>query len=239
MTNAAARRISFVVPEAIGGAGVEAQAAVNAAGVVGVIGLVAGGKSAEGLGEFALSFFVSERRDSRHLISVTPNDWYENSRVQVRTIARASEASDEAAGREDIVRVESALDALLKDEIFAGRTPDAEFALQFDGTPGDGGGNFPWTGAATKNSCAQITNFCGIITGKCTIQNANAVRDAGDAGRMLLRQAVCLCEILSESARQKTELEDGGARICALDARREFTDRTPEMAAFVVGKLIK
>lgn len=73
LPNAAARGIGFVVPKAIRRAGIEAKSAMDAARVVGVIGLVAGSEAAERFSEFALSFFVSERRDGGHFFSVAPN----------------------------------------------------------------------------------------------------------------------------------------------------------------------
>src|SRR5215469_7654051 len=72
LADAAAGRVGFVVPEAICGAGVQAEAAVNAAGVVGVVGFVAGGEAAERFGEFALRFFVSDRRKGGHGFSMNP-----------------------------------------------------------------------------------------------------------------------------------------------------------------------
>ena len=68
MTDAATRRVGFVVPEAIGGTGVQTKTAMNATRIVGVVGLVAGGEAAESFGEFALGFFVSERGLSGHLL---------------------------------------------------------------------------------------------------------------------------------------------------------------------------
>ena len=76
LADASARGIGFIVPEAIGGAGVEAQAAVDAAGIVGVVGLVTGGEAAERFGEFALSFFVGKWRGGGHFFRDAPKYCY-------------------------------------------------------------------------------------------------------------------------------------------------------------------
>src|SRR5579863_1748304 len=69
LANASARRIAFVVPQPICRTRVQAKAAVNAARVVRVFGLIAGGEAAEGFREFALRFFMRQWGHARHFVT--------------------------------------------------------------------------------------------------------------------------------------------------------------------------
>ena len=224
LTDSAARRIGFIVPEAIGGAGVEAEAAMNAARIVGVVGLVARGEAAESFGEFTLRFFVSDRREGGHLSKVAPAYCYAGRSAKVQKTGMALEASDETAGREDVVRVEGALDALVKNEVFAGRAPDVELALEFEGAVGNGGEDI--LGGSEREKFLETPSVLGggvARREKRAVTDANAVKNVGGGNGVFFGDGGGFLAKRSNGIGKAAQFGNDGTSGCRGDGK--FTDR--------------
>lgn len=161
--------------------------------------------------------------------SVAPNYCYEFAGHEVQDVFGAAlEASDETAGRENVARVEGALELLHERKILARRAPDVQLAFEFDWAPQDlraacGIGSVLLKLRATLLELRKRA----ARRREQAVTDAAAAENVSDRERMSVGETGCLVEKRGEIGAQAREFQD-----CSIGARLrgwEFADGSPEM----------